>query len=73
VPGDIVVADVDGVCVVPRNTSAAVVLAGADRVAGEETKRTRLKNGELSLDIYDWRKKLVESGVTWVDSHPANN
>jgi 4-hydroxy-4-methyl-2-oxoglutarate aldolase len=66
-PGDVIVADVDGVCVVPRPDAAAVVKASQERVAKEEKTRAKLKAGELSLDFNNLRAKLVELGVVWVD------
>ena len=67
-PGDVIVADVDGVVVVPRASAAAVAKAGSDRFAKESKTRERLKGGELGLDFYGLRAKLVELGVTWVDT-----
>ena len=67
-PGDVVVADVDGVVVVPREKAAEVARAATDRFAKESKTRERLKNGELGLDFYGLRTKLTELGVTWVDS-----
>jgi len=67
-PGDVIVADVDGVVVVPRASASAVAKAGSDRFAKESKTRERLKNGELGLDFYGLRAKLVELGVTWVDN-----
>lgn len=72
-PGDVIVADVDGVCVVPRKDAAAVAKASQDRVAKEEKSRAKLKAGELSLDFNNLRAKLVELGVVWVDEDPAND
>src|SRR5258705_8908028 len=66
-PGDVIVADVDGVVVVPRADAAAVAKAAADRFAKESKTRERLKNGELGLDFYGLRAKLSELGVTYVD------
>jgi 4-hydroxy-4-methyl-2-oxoglutarate aldolase len=72
-PGDVIVADIDGVCVVPRVNAAAVAKASQDRVAKEEISRAKLKAGELSLDFNNLRAKLVELGVVWVDHDPAND
>jgi 4-hydroxy-4-methyl-2-oxoglutarate aldolase len=63
-PGDVIVGDVDGVVVIPREAAAQVAKAGADRVAKEEKSRQRLKAGELGLDFYGLRSKLTELGVT---------
>jgi 4-hydroxy-4-methyl-2-oxoglutarate aldolase len=67
-PGDVIVADADGVVVVPRADAAAVAKAAQERVAKEEKSRTRLRNGELGLDFYGLRQKLTDLGVRWVDS-----
>jgi 4-hydroxy-4-methyl-2-oxoglutarate aldolase len=67
-PGDIVVADDDGVCVVPRASAAPVAQKGMERCENEESKRARLQAGELSIDIYDMREALVEAGLEYVDS-----
>jgi 4-hydroxy-4-methyl-2-oxoglutarate aldolase len=64
-PGDVVIADADGVVVVPRETAAAVVAAADARLAKEEQTRARLKAGELGLDIYGLRDVLVARGVLW--------
>jgi 4-hydroxy-4-methyl-2-oxoglutarate aldolase len=66
-PGDAVVADDDGVVVVPRSRCAEVLEAGRARVANEDSKRARLAAGELGLDIYGLRTLLKELGVTYVD------
>ena|SRR5512146_2729360 len=58
-PGDAVVADDDGVCVVPRVNVAAAVNASAARVAKEDANRARLADGELGLDMYNLRPKLA--------------
>jgi len=67
-PGDVVIADDDGVCIVPRETAGAVTQKGMERSKNEEVKRTRLEAGELSLDIYDMRQALADAGLTYVDS-----
>lgn len=66
-PGDAIVADVDGVVVVTRETAAAISKLSAARIAKEEESREKLRNGELGLDFYGLRDKLVKAGVEWVD------
>ena len=66
-PGDVIVADVDGVVVVPRLSAADVARLGLERVAKEEKSRERLRRGELGLDFYGLRAKLAELGVKYVD------
>jgi len=66
-PGDVVVADDDGVVVVPRLDAAKVARAGEEREKKEAINRTRLQKGELGLDIYDMRKSLAEKGLKYID------
>ncbi len=66
-PGDVVVADADGVVVVPREQAAAVAQAGRDRIDKEAKTRERLRNGELGVDFYGLREKLKQLGVNYVD------
>ena len=59
-PGDAIVADDDGVCVVPRLDVARAVTASAARVAKEDASRKQLADGVLGLDIYNLRPKLAK-------------
>jgi 4-hydroxy-4-methyl-2-oxoglutarate aldolase len=71
-PGDVVVADVDGIVVVPRRAAAEVSRLASDRLAKEQKTRERLRNGELGLDFYGLRAKLTELGVQYVDEAPED-
>jgi 4-hydroxy-4-methyl-2-oxoglutarate aldolase len=64
-PGDAVVADDDGVVVVPRERVAAVLVAGRTREANEADKRRRLAAGELGVDMYGLRPLLARLDVTY--------
>ncbi|MER6723126.1 4-carboxy-4-hydroxy-2-oxoadipate aldolase/oxaloacetate decarboxylase [Streptomyces halstedii] len=66
-PGDVVVADADGVVVIPAARAAEVAGAAAEREAAEEGKRERFRSGELGLDLYAMRGPLAELGLTYVD------
>jgi 4-hydroxy-4-methyl-2-oxoglutarate aldolase len=66
-PGDAVVADDDGVVVVPRADAARVAQAGAAREAKEAASRAKLEAGELGLDLYGMRAALAEKGLKYVD------
>jgi 4-hydroxy-4-methyl-2-oxoglutarate aldolase len=67
-PGDVVVADDDGVVIVRRAEVAQVVEASRARADLEEQKALRLAKGELGLDIYNMRSRLAEKGLRYVDS-----
>ena len=67
-PGDIVVADDDGVVVVRKDEASDVLEKSQQRVANEEDKRKRFEAGELGLDIYNMRDRLAEKGLRWVES-----
>ena len=67
-PGDVVVADDDGVVIVRRGEVAHVVEASRARADLEEQKALRLAKGELGLDIYNMRQRLAEKGLRYVDS-----
>jgi len=65
-PGDVIVADVDGIVVVPLLEAPEVVRACEARLAKEAKNRERLKAGELGLDMYGLREKLKNLGVEWI-------
>lgn len=71
-PGDLIVADDDGVCVVAREQADDILQKCAAREAKEAQVRERLKAGELGLDIYGMRERLAENGLQYVDQPPED-
>jgi 4-hydroxy-4-methyl-2-oxoglutarate aldolase len=64
-PGDLILADDDGVVVVPRDSAEQTLRASEARERNEAEKRARLRGGELGLDIYGMREKLAQKGLTY--------
>ena len=65
-PGDVIVADNDGVVVVPRLKARDIAESAAKRVANEDRNRAKYQAGELGLDVNDMRGKLAARGLTYV-------
>jgi 4-hydroxy-4-methyl-2-oxoglutarate aldolase len=66
-PGDVVVADDDGVVIVPKKLAVETAAKAQKRKDDEDGKRTRLAAGELSLDMYKMREGLAKAGLVYVD------
>lgn len=65
-PGDVIVADADGVAVVPRERATEVAVAAGKREELEESKRAKFRSGELGLDLYQMRTTLADLGLRYV-------
>lgn len=66
-PGDVIVADNDGIVVVPANIALQVAEAAEKRESNETAKRQQFKDGALGLDIYNFREPLAKLGLKYID------
>jgi 4-hydroxy-4-methyl-2-oxoglutarate aldolase len=72
-PGDVIIADADGVVVVPRAEALEVSKLSSERIAKEQKSRERLRNKELGVNMYGLKAKLLELGVRYVDDEKELN
>jgi 4-hydroxy-4-methyl-2-oxoglutarate aldolase len=66
-PGDVIVADMDGVVVVPASVAQQAADAAEAREANEADKREKLASGVLGLDMYKMREPLAKAGLKYID------
>jgi len=66
-PGDVIIGDLDGIVVVPKEQAAEVARLGGERSVKEQRSRERLSSGELGIDMYGLRAKLASLGVKYLD------
>jgi len=66
-PGDVICADDDGVVAVPRSEADWALEQSNARLENETVSRARLQAGELGLDMYGLRQKLIDLGVEWIE------
>jgi 4-hydroxy-4-methyl-2-oxoglutarate aldolase len=71
-PGDVIVADDDGVVVIGKKDAADVATKGEKRQADEEGKRQQLTSGVLGLDMYKMREPLAKAGLVYIDEPEAD-
>lgn len=65
-PGDVIIADDDGVCVVPRLSVGEAIASSQARLTKEEINRAKFEAGELGLDVYNMRETLAKKGLKYV-------